>query len=776
MITVPRTLVRCFSSDAASLLPILAQYESTPPPIPTQADVVVIGGGHAGVEAAAAAYRALVNQKTTTCDSPVPRRVVLLTQRMDTIGEMACNPAIGGVGKGTLVREVDALDGLMGKAADASGIHFKVLNRSRGPAVQGPRCQCDRTAYKTAIQEALVNLIRDESNPHVTFDVVEASADDVVVGASADTTQPNVVTGVIVTPSVPTIPTSSSSSSSSSSSPPPPPPPPSQTITTSRVVVTTGTFLRGRVHLGRENYPAGRHLENSKDVELPSSALAKTFDRLGLPLSSLNTGTPPRLLGSSINWNHPELEEQPSEMPPELEALSFMTPLLGTNATNVTNATNATTTASGGPALLNINQPFLPTVQTFTNPKTHTKIMEHFDGLPQYSTNKGEGQGPRYCPSLDQKVKRFPHRDRHQIWLEPESEDRNGTIYPNGISMSLHPDIQLDIVRTIAGLENAILVRPGYSVEYEHVDPRVLRSTLEVKEEYANGLYLAGQLNGTTGYEEAAAQGIIAGANAGLSLFNNDGSNTKKSFVIDRTQAFTGVLIDDLTTSGVTEPYRMFSSRSEYRLTLRAENADFRLTEMGANAGLMNINGARACAARERKELVDKGIEHLKNFALSTTEWYRNGIDIVQDGKRICAHDIVGRRKMLTTGQQCTLEDVELVEQNVHALQNITDQSSPIKNAGARVRRSVEVMCTYAPYLDRQAREIKSWRKHSDLSLSGFPFESLKGLIKTEELEKLMEIRPNTIQSASKISGVNASTVVMLLARQQKLQEKKSQQ
>ena len=218
MITVPRTLVRCFSSDAASLLPILAQYESTPPPIPTQADVVVIGGGHAGVEAAAAAYRALVNQKTTTCDSPVPRRVVLLTQRMDTIGEMACNPAIGGVGKGTLVREVDALDGLMGKAADASGIHFKVLNRSRGPAVQGPRCQCDRTAYKTAIQEALVNLIRDESNPHVTFDVVEASADDVVVGASADTTQPNVVTGVIVTPSVPTIPTSSSSSPSTSQS------------------------------------------------------------------------------------------------------------------------------------------------------------------------------------------------------------------------------------------------------------------------------------------------------------------------------------------------------------------------------------------------------------------------------------------------------------------------------------------------------------------------------------------------------------------------------
>ena len=355
----PRRLL----SRSASTLPLVARHP-TSPPIPTHADVVVIGGGHAGVEAAAAAYRVFANSGNSNSQrSHRPHRVVLLTQRLDTVGEMACNPAIGGVGKGTLVREIDALGGIMGQAADASGIHFKVLNRSRGPAVQGPRCQCDRTAYKAAVQRAIVDMIDDDDVPHVQFDVVEASADDLVVlesqeAAAAGVTAKNIkkiVQGVVITPTDATQ---------------------EQTITASRVVVTTGTFLRGRVHLGRENYPAGRHLENSNDVEPPSTALASTFERLGLPLSTLNTGTPPRLSGATIDWNHPSMEKQDSEMLPMLETMSFMTDV---------------------PALYNYQDsaPFLPTMQVYTNSNTHTMVRNNLDGLPTYRTNEGEGHGPR---------------------------------------------------------------------------------------------------------------------------------------------------------------------------------------------------------------------------------------------------------------------------------------------------------------------------------------------------------------------------------------------
>lgn len=363
---------------------------------------------------------------------------------------------------------------------------------------------------------------------------------------------------------------------------------------------------------------------------------------------------------------------------------------------------------------------------------------------------------------MDRKVVKFPQRTRHQVWLELETADINGVVYPNGISMSLDPTIQEQIVRTIPGLENVDIVRPGYSVEYDHVDPRSLTSHLCVHERYVgnDSLYLAGQLNGTTGYEEAAAQGIVAGANAALSSLPADES---PPLVIDRTQGFIGVMIDDLTTSGVTEPYRMFSSRSEYRLTLRAENADLRLTEaVGVTHGLVSKHGQRATRARKRKDDVNMYVERLKAATLTTSEWYKCGVDIVRDGKYVSASDIVGRRKMLDDGRQCTLEDVETILFQKGSL-------SSEEEMDARARKSVEVVCTYAPYLERQAREIKSWRKHGDMSLRNFDFSTLEGLIKTEELEKLIEHSPETVNAAARVSGVNASTVVMLVARQRKI-------
>lgn len=780
------TRARLSTHAAATLLPLLTRHTAPPPPVPKFADVVVIGGGHAGVEAAAAAYRALANDPSSSSSSSQhqQRRVVLLTQRLDTVGEMACNPAIGGVGKGTLVREIDALGGIMGEAADAAGIHFKVLNRSRGPAVQGPRCQCDRTAYKVAVQQALVDMVDDETSPHVSFEIVQASANDVVLSTTdhdhdhdTDHHRGSLVSGVSVTVDEVE-------------------PKETVTIETTRVVITTGTFLRGRVHLGLENYPAGRHLKDSDDVEPPSSALADTFHRLQLPLSTMNTGTPPRLDGSTVDWSHPALEVQHSDLPPTLETMSFMSD----RPTLLRREKNDGATDEDD---IDIDIPFLPTYQTFTNVNTHELMKKNLHGLPTYNTNEGEGQGPRYCPSLDMKVVRFPTRERHQIWLEPESESLNGVIYPNGISMSLHPDVQQEIVQTIAGLENAVLVRPGYSVEYDHVDPRVLRPTLEVKERHATGMYLAGQLNGTTGYEEAAAQGLIAGANAGLSLLRVveeeeeeeqeeqeleaclSRKQKRKEFVVDRTQSFIGVLIDDLTTSGVTEPYRMFSSRSEYRLTLRAENADLRLTELGVECGLIAPDSERARIATKRREAVQSGVKSLQQMIMTTTEWSRRGVDIVQDGKRVAAHDVVGRRKMKMNGRQVTLDDVEkmVVERVAEMAEEVEGGFGGDNGVGedvlqlgsdSRVRGSIEVQCTYAPYLERQAREIASWRKHGNMSLRGFHFESLEGLIKTEELEKLIKLRPETISAASKVSGVNASTVVMLVARQKKLSELES--
>jgi len=605
-------------------------------------EVVVVGGGHAGCEAAAASARLGVN-------------TALFTHKFDTIGEMSCNPAIGGLGKGHLVREIDALDGVMGEVADMSGIQFRLLNRSRGPAVRGPRTQTDRSLYKKYMQKKLVNYCNLSifSDPVIKFNFKNND----IIGFSTQS---------------------------------------GKEIKASKIILTTGTFLNGLIHIGEERTPAGRYNEK------PSTGLSEQLEKYNFKIGRLKTGTPPRLDARTINFE--KLEEQFADTDPSF--FSFLTKKT-------------------------INKQISCRI-TYTNEDVHEIISKNIKRSAMYSGGI-QGVGPRYCPSIEDKIKKFADKQRHQIFLEPEGLNDH-TIYPNGISTSLPSDIQQEICSKINGLEDVKIIRPGYAIEYDFVDPRELFLTLETKK--IKNLYLAGQINGTTGYEEAAAQGLIAGINAALAFKSNE------PFILDRSEAYIGVMIDDLVTKGVAEPYRMFTSRAEYRLTLRSDNSDIRLTQKGIDIGVVQKNRKDIYKAKFKE--LSKTQSKMNSLTITPSKAEKFGINIAKDGISRTANQLLGQKYV-----------------NMSKIREIWPQ---IKYVSKEIDEQLEINSHYKGYLKKQKADILAFKRDENLIIpKNLNYDNFAGL-SNEVKSKFKKIRPKTMGQALRIDGITPAAVYILLS------------